>query len=167
MSVPQAGEQGGQGAAIHVDVHHVREDHRLTNLALRKGWIKEKRWNTEITPDELQKRMAEGQLTLKERTLLAVMNGVASTDARVSGIAAKNVIAMEGQNLAEDLKALPDLHLNIHRMAEDEKKDRLAEIIAGVRKRTEAAQVVPPAASNGHANGDSQPASNGSANGHA
>lgn len=130
-------EIGGQGGEVLADAHHLREDLRLAGRAIRRGWGGAKRWNTDVTSKELEERMrtSDGQLTLKERTLLACMSGVTSSNERVSGIAARNVIAMEAQNQADELKQLPDLHLNIHKMAEDEKKDRLASILAAAKGR--------------------------------
>lgn len=143
-------EIGGQGGEVLNDAHHLREDLRMAERAIRRRWGRgegPKRWNTDVTANELAERMqaSDGQLTLKERTLLAVMNGVTSTNDRVSGIAARNVIAMEAQNQADELKQLPDLHLNIHKMAEDEKKDRLASLLEAAKARK--------AHGNGEANG--------------
>lgn len=121
----------------------IREE-RLINRALRGGWLKGKRWNTDATAEDLAKRMQEtnGQLSLKERALLAVSNALVSNDPRVVGIATRNAIAMESQNQADELKQLPDLHLNIHKMAEEEKKDRLASILDRAKGRMPAGGTV-------------------------
>lgn len=143
-------QQSEQGSGVAAPVHPretqersesglsaIREE-RLINRALRGGWLNgKKRWNTDATPEDLAKRMREtnGQLTLKDRVLLAVSNALVSSDPRVVGIATRNALTMEAQNQADELKQLPDLHLNIHKMAEDEKKDRLAAILEAAKGR--------------------------------
>lgn len=148
-------EQGSGVAAPHSHPRETQErgesglsairEERLIQRALRGGWMNgKKRWNTDATPEDLAKRMQEtnGQLTLKDRVLLAVSNALVSTDPRVVGIATRNALTMEAQNQADELKQLPDLHLNIHKMAEEEKKDRLAQILDRAKGRMPAGGTV-------------------------
>lgn len=159
------GRNGSPGAGGEIQGPSERNETGLTSIkeqrliatALGKRWGGAKRWNTDATAQELEIRLREsnGQLTLKERTILAVMNGVTSNDQRVAGIAARNVLAMEAQNQQDELKQIPDMHLNIHKMADDEKKDRLAAIIEEAKaKAAKPAGGAEVNGTNGHVNGD-------------
>lgn len=113
------------------------EESRLIRRALDGGWAsKPKRWNLDATPADIQKKLDAGdELSLRDRMLLATMNGSVSADPRVAGIAVRNGLTMEAQNQADELKQMPDLHLNIHKMAEDEKKGHLSAILEQAKAR--------------------------------
>lgn len=83
------------------------QDSRLTAMAIRRGWLKGQRWATDATVTDLMKVQQERDLTLRERTVLAVMTDIAGKDPRVRQIAVKSAVAMESQNQADEHAAIP------------------------------------------------------------
>lgn len=106
---------GGSGGKDRAEsgLTTIRES-RLTELAIRRGWIKGQRWPTDATTTELMAVQRERDLTLRERTALAVMTDIAGNDPRIRQIAVKSAIRMEGQNQADELKDEPITSQHVH-----------------------------------------------------
>ena len=116
-------EQGGQGEGICGDPHHVRADQRMLQVAIKRGWIGGHRWPTDATLSELSE-IPFDDMSLRERAAYAVGRDVGHIDARVRQIAAKNVIAMEKQNQADDHHADGETVRHEHTVT-DERGSRL------------------------------------------
>ena len=133
----------GQGeSSLHIDPHHTREDLRLTEVAIRKGWVaQDEPWDIEITLPQIEELIRGGKdLSLKDRTLLSCHIAMATgtkpnandADLRVMVRGAAIVKELVGQNLAVALKKYPDLVAHIHQMADGDKREQLRQLIESV-----------------------------------
>lgn len=83
------------------------QDARMTARAIEQGWIPAARWDTHKPKSVLLAEIRErGDLTLVERTTLAVYELLENRDERPKGIGARCAIAMERQNQIDQLAAL-------------------------------------------------------------
>jgi hypothetical protein len=83
-------------------------------MAIRKGWI-DARFPTQATEQELKEQVKETGGTLIEKATLAA-HQLMKGNTRSKGIAIKTVVAMESQNMADEHKQKPDLHLHSHQV---------------------------------------------------
>ena len=106
--------------------------------ALREGWIDDQQiWNLDLTASDLQSlQERKGELSLKDRFVLSVMQALESKDHRTVGIAGSHVLQMSSQNIAVMLKKMPDFVAHLHSMGDDEKRARLRELLDAVRERS-------------------------------
>lgn len=119
------------------------QDSRLTAMAIRRGWLKGQRWATDATVTDLMKVQQERDLTLRERTVLAVMTDIAGKDPRVRQIAVKSAVVMESQNQADEHALIPKegttvnvavVNNEVQVKVDDDwygNRDRIAQIAAG------------------------------------
>lgn len=112
-------------------------------MAIRRGWLKGQRWATDATVTDLMKVQQERDLTLRERTVLAVMTDIAGKDPRVRQIAVKSAVVMESQNQADEHALIPKegttvnvavVNNEVQVKVDDDwygNRDRIAQIAAG------------------------------------
>jgi hypothetical protein len=74
----------------------------MTQLAIRKGWIKPLRWATDKSPEAIADAAGDRPLTIKERVEMAIGLDVIDGDPRVRGIACKTAVVMERQNQIDE-----------------------------------------------------------------
>lgn len=161
-----------------------KRDARLVGRAIRRGWYKGQRWPTEITASELLQLQKERELTMKEQASVATMAGLAN--GKTAHIHAKNVIAMEAQNMkdderedeqedkqpgADELNVTNEnygqhLHQHIHvELTQAERQAHIRAIVAEAAAHDQPDIPVNPGEQNGHGTTPVEPDQNGSANG--
>jgi len=103
-------DDGGSGGPRNVRADSglsEMRDARLTERAIRSGWIKSKRWPTGLTLDQFQEKIAGGQATFLDRALITAQKLMNSQSERANGIGVRSIIAMESQNQSDDHR--PDI----------------------------------------------------------
>jgi len=103
MSSGVGGSNGPRGTESPIAESGITEirDARLTNMAVRRGWLGN-RWPTRETVAEFQARVSTKGATLIDRAVLTTNKLMMSEDPRAMGIAVRCAITMEAQNQADD-----------------------------------------------------------------
>lgn len=94
------GPRGTESPIADSGITEIR-DARLTDMAIRRGWIKQ-RWPTRETTEEFQQRVASGGASLIDKAILSTHKLLMDGDPRAKGIAIRSVIAMEAQNQSDE-----------------------------------------------------------------
>lgn len=92
-SVPDRRDESGRS---------IIQNGRLEERAIRKGWIKSKRWPTNLTLEEFQQKVAGGQATFLDRALITAQKLMNSSSERANGIGMRAIMTMEAQNQGDD-----------------------------------------------------------------
>lgn len=102
----EAGGSGGRNARAESGLSEIR-DARMTARAIEQGWIGASRWDTHKPKSQLIQEIKErGDVTLAERTTLAVYELLENRDDRPKGIGARCAIAMERMNQIDEHAAV-------------------------------------------------------------
>lgn len=110
------------------------KEERMLARAVKRGWLKGQRWATDVGAKELMEIQKQRDLTLRERVIASVLTDTDHDDPRVRAAACKTALAMEAQNMVDEVEQAPppvptiNIGVNV-----DARRDRIREIAERLR----------------------------------